>query len=126
MLTEVARLSSIIGDKSATASEVSTSKKALELLSLSGKSLELLSKDAVQGKEQQAKIDLALKVSGKIATFATYKSEKAKKYVEIYERSLENGMSPHDAMVEANIKSKDAVADKKDITEEDILACEKA
>ncbi len=116
-LIEIARLSSIIGDKAATAAEVATAKKALELLSLSGKSVELLAKDEAQAKEQQAKVDLALKVSEKIASFNGFESATAKTYAKAYETALENGMSPRDAMKDASLKSK------KEIKEEDIESC---
>lgn len=117
VLTEVARLSSVIGDKAASATEVATAKKALELLTLSAKGVEMLSKDDAAAKVQQAKVELAIKVSEKIASFNSFESATAKTYAKAYETALENGKSPRDAMKEASLKSK------KEIKEEDIESC---
>jgi len=115
VLMEIGRLSSIVSDKTATESDITSAKKALNLLALSAKSIELLSKDSVQAKEQQSKVDLAVKVSERIAKFNEFTSETAKKYAQAYELALENGKSPREAMKEASKV--------KDIKEEDILNC---
>lgn len=118
VLMEIGRLSSIISDKNATTADITSAKKGLELLALSAKSVELLSKDSAQAKEQQEKVDLAIKVSEKIAKFNDYTSEAAKTYAKAYETALENGKSPREAMKEASRISK------KEISEKDIEFCE--
>jgi hypothetical protein len=131
VLSDVAKYSSIIKNEDGKSSEleIKQAKKALELLSLSGNHIDLLQKSGDSKNEAEAKVRadnvaLALKVSNKIASFGDYKSERAKKYVEVFEAALTENKSVHQAMDEANTKSKEAVADKKDIKEEDILSCE--
>lgn len=117
VLMEIGRLSSIISDTSASTTDKAGAKKGLELLALSAKSVELLAKDAAQAKEQQTKVDLAVKVSERIAKFNEFASETAKTYAKAYELALENGKSPREGMKEASKVSK------KEISEEDILNC---
>lgn len=115
VLMEIGRLSSIVSDKTATESDITSAKKALDLLALSAKSVELLSKDEAHAKDQQAKVDLAVKVSERIAKFNEFTSKTAKKYAEAYETALANGKSPKEAMKEASKV--------KELTEDDILNC---
>lgn len=117
VLMEIGRLSSIISDTAASTTDKAGAKKGLELLALSAKSVELLAKDAAQAKEQQTKVDLAVKVSERIAKFNEFASETAKTYAKAYELALENGKSPREGMKEASKVSK------KEISEEDILNC---
>lgn len=117
VLMEIGRLSSIIGDKDATEADKSSAKKALTLLSLSANSIELLVKNEAEAKEQQVKVELAIKVSERIAKFNSFTSETAKTYAKAYETALTNRMSPREAMKEAGRVAK------KEIKEEDILNC---
>lgn len=118
VLTEIGRLSSIIGDKAASEADKKSAQKGLDLLALSAKNIELLSKNSAHAKEQQEQITLAVKVSEKIAKFNEYTSETAKTYAKAYETALENGLSARAAMKEASRASK------KEVKEDDILACE--
>lgn len=117
VLAEIGRLSSIIGDKEATSSDKSSAQKALELLALSSKSVEMLSKSEAEAQAQQKKIDLAVKVSERIAKFNDFKSQAAKDYAQAYEKALTEGKEPKDAMAAGN------KAAKREIKEEDILNC---
>lgn len=117
VITEIGRLSSVIGDKEATTSDKEAAKKALDLLAKASGSVKELSKNEAEAQEQQKKIDLAVKVSERIAKFNDFKSDAAKKYAQAYELALDNNKSPSEAMKEAN------KASKKEITEDDILNC---
>lgn len=117
VLMEIGRLSSIISDKQATTSDKESAKKALDLLAKASGSVKELSKDANEAEAQQKKINLAIKVSERIAKFNDFKSDTAKKYAQAYELALDNNKSPSEAMKEAN------KASKKEITEDDILNC---
>lgn len=117
VLIEIGRLSSIARDNSATEADKSAARKALDLLAKSSKGIDSLAKNEAEGQAQQKKIDLAVKVSERIAKFNDFKSETAKTYAKAYETALENGKSPSEAMKEANRASK------KEITEDDILNC---
>lgn len=117
VLAKIAELSSITTDASATDAQKQIARKAMDLLASSAKSIDMLSKNESEAKQQQAKIELALKVSEKIASFGTYESQTAKDYAKAYETALENGKSPKDAMKEASRVAK------KEIKEEDITSC---
>jgi hypothetical protein len=126
VLMKIAELSSTLKEYSGKSDKESQDKvdianKALELLSLSAKKIELIGVNEAQGQAQAKAVANALIASPKIASFIKYKSETAKEYAKVYERSLEENKNLHESMTEARLATKDKV--RKEITEEDILSC---
>ena len=101
VLATVARLSSVIKE-SKLESEKAVARKALDLLSLAGNNMEMLTKNDAEKDARSKQIELAIDVCENIAKFSQLTSETAIKYAAAYEKGLEESMTVSKAIEKAS------------------------
>lgn len=113
LLTEVARLSSIAKDSSASAQEKEMAKKSLELISKAANSVDSLVMNSEQAQKQKEAVSKIIEISSKISSLDFGQSSKS--FVEKYEKALIEGKSVDEAI---------KIASNGKFTEKELRECE--
>jgi|GEM_PF-4740116 len=100
VLTEVARLSSIAKDSTATVQEKEMAKKSLELIVKASHNVESLVINSEQAQKQKEAVTQIIAISEKISSLNF--GQASKTFVERYEKALINGLSIDAAIREAS------------------------
>ncbi len=113
ILSEVARLSSVAKDSTATAVEKDMAKKSLELIAKASHTVESLVLNSAQAEQQKIAVAKIIEISSKISSLDFGQSSKS--FIEKYEKALTEGKSVEEAV---------RIASNGKFTEKELRECE--
>lgn len=113
ILSEVARLSSIAKDSTATVQEKEMAKKSLELIAKASHTVDALVINSEQAQQQKAAVAKIIEISNKISSLDFGQSSKS--FIEKYEKALIEGNSVEEAV---------RIASNGKFTEKELRECE--